>query len=217
MELGIISDIHGNLPALEKVLAELGGVDRLICLGDIVGYNPYPSECIELVQDTCDLVLQGNHDRLETQGLNRQAVAGIEYAKNILSEEQKQYLQDLPEKNQVYDTDYLAVHSHPEHVDEYVMPRDFPRMRPYLDNYRGIFLGHTHDQHVAVIDDRLILNPGSVGQPRDGDWRAAYAIVDTEPGKYSFGRVEYNINKVVEKIQESGLPPELGQRLREGR
>lgn len=217
MRLGVISDIHGNLPALKKVLPELGDVDRLICLGDIAGYNPYLGECLELVQDTCDLVLQGNHDRLETQGLNQQAVTGIRYAKKNLSEEQKQHLQSLPEKKDVFDTDYLSVHSHPERVDEYVMPRDFPRMRPYLDDYRGIFLGHTHDQHVAVIDDRLILNPGSVGQPRDGDPRAAYAIVDTEPGEYSFGRVEYDVDKVVEKIEDSGLPPGLGQRLWEGR
>lgn len=217
MKLGIISDIHGNYPALEKVLQELGDVDRLICLGDIVGYNPYPSQCLELVKDTCDLVLQGNHDRLNAEGLNPQAAAGIKYAEENLSEEQKQYLQSLPEKKDVFDTDYLSVHSHPEILDKYVMPRDFPRMRPYLDSYEGIFLGHTHIQHAAVIDNRLILNPGSVGQPRDGDNRAAYAIANTETGEHRFGRVKYDIDKVTRKIREEDIPPELGTRLHEGR
>jgi putative phosphoesterase len=216
MKLGIISDVHGNFPALEAVLEDMPQVSRLICLGDIVGYNPFPAECLHRVRERCDLVLQGNHDRLELEGLNRQAIAGIQFAKSELSHEQQEYLQQLPGKCEVWDTGLLAVHSHPENVDQYVMPRNFPRMRPYLDEYKGLLLGHTHVQHVAEIDNRLILNPGSVGQPRDGDSRAAYAVIDTEPLDYDLRRVEYDTGRILQTVLDSELPDEIGFRLLDG-
>ena len=96
------------------------------------------------------------------------------------------------------------------------MPRNFPEMRPYLDEYEGIVLGHTHIQHKALIDDRLIVNPGSVGQPRDGDPEAAYAILKPDTQTVEFHRVEYDINRVISKVEASDLPTETGTRLLDG-
>lgn len=217
MELGLISDIHANLPALEAVLSDMPDVDEVVCLGDVVGYNPYPVECLELVKEECDYVLQGNHDREiknpEVYRRNRQAYEGLKLAREELSDEDIQYLLELPEKTEIGDTGFLGVHSHPENVDEYVMPKDFPGVRPYLDDYSGVFLGHTHVQHEAVIDDRLILNPGSVGQPRDGNPKAGYAVVDTESLETDLRRTSYDIWKVVEEIEQAGLPKATGERL----
>ena len=214
MRLGVISDVHANLPALEAVLSDMPEVDELLCLGDIVGYNPFPGECVDLVQEECDYVLQGNHDRnVENPGMyssNRQAEAGLRYAENELNEDQIEYLLERPE--QVELEGFLAVHSHPENLDEYVFPEDFPRMRPYLDSYDGLFLGHTHLQHEAVIDDRLVLNPGSVGQPRDGT-AAEYAVVDTESLESELYTTGYSIQETVQEIRDAGLPDATAERL----
>jgi len=214
MKLGLISDVHANLPALESVLEDMPEVDQLVCLGDVVGYNPFPAECVDLVQEECEYVLQGNHDREvrnpETYSGNRQAEAGLRYANEELSDEQIEYLLERPEQIEI--GDFLAVHSHPENVDEYVFPKDFPRMRPYLDDYSGIFLGHTHLQHEAVIDDRLVLNPGSVGQPRDGT-AAEYAVVDTETMQSELYTTGYDIQETVREIKDSGLPDAAAERL----
>lgn len=222
MKVALLSDIHSNLPALEAVLDEMpDDVDELVCLGDIVGYGPWPSECVHLIQEYCNTVIQGNHDREapDPEGYtnNEMAMAGLRYAKSELINANLVFLQSRPRKTDFLDGEVLLVHDHPEDVDRYVTPRDFPRVRPYLDDYKACFLGHTHIQHEAVIDDRLILNPGSVGQPRDGDSRAAYAIVDTEDWSTDLRRVEYDIKKVQRKVEEEGLPREIGDRLKSGR
>ncbi|EMA11542.1 phosphoesterase, MJ0936 family [Haloarcula vallismortis] len=215
MKLGVISDIHANLPALESVLSDMPeSVDQLVCLGDVVGYNASPAECVDLVREECDVVLQGNHDRNvenpETYSSNRQAEAGLQYAKEELGDEQVQYLLERPEREDV--GDFLAVHSHPETMDEYVFPSDFPEMRTYLDSYDGVFLGHTHVQHEAVIDDKLVLNPGSVGQPRDGT-AARYAVVDTESLETELCSTGYDIQEAVEAVKDAGLPDATAERL----
>ena len=214
MRLGVISDVHGNLPALEAVLSDMPDVDELVCLGDVVGYNPFPGECVDVVREECSYVLQGNHDRevrdAETYSSNRQAEAGLEYAEKELSDDQIDYLLELPEQEEV--DDFLLVHSHPETLDEYVFPSDFPKMRPYLDEYSGILFGHTHIQHEAVIDDRLILNPGSVGQPRDGV-EACYSVVDTESLESELYSTDYDVQRTVQEIRGSGLPDDTAERL----
>ena len=221
MRLGVIADIHGNLPAFEAVLDAMPPVDQLVCLGDIVGYNPWPRECVEVVRDVADIVVQGNHDRVvddpNAYSQNEMAQAGIRYAHKQLSREDCNWLCSLPDRRAV--DEFLVVHSHPdpEMLDTYVLPRDFPRMRPYLDEYAGILIGHTHIQHEAVIDGRLILNPGSVGQPRDKDPRAAYAIVDTVSLETELCRVEYPIGEVLSAIESAGLPSGTGERLVDGR
>ena len=214
MKLGLISDVHANLPALEAVLSDMPEVDELLCLGDVVGYNPFPAECVDLVREECDYVLQGNHDRevrnSETYSSNSQAEAGLRYAETELTGEQIDYLLERPEQVEV--DGFLGVHSHPENIDEYVFPNDFRRMRPYLDGYNGIFLGHTHLQHEAVIDDRLVLNPGSVGQSRSGT-AAEYAVVDTESMESELYKTGYSIQDTVQEIKDVGLPDGTAERL----
>jgi len=222
MKNALVSDIHGNLPAFEAVLDDVpDDVDQVVCLGDIVGYGPWPLECVRRVWQHCDVILQGNHDRefVDPEGYtdNRQAMKGLYYAQEKVKGRYREWLQNLPRKQDFLEGEVLLVHDHPEEVDRYVMPRAFPEVRPYLDDYEACFLGHTHIQHEAVIDDRLILNPGSVGQPRDGDSRAAYAVVDTDSWETELCRVEYNIAKVQRTVEEVGLPSEIGDRLETGR
>jgi predicted phosphodiesterase len=222
MKIGLIADIHANYTALEAVLEDMPDVDSLVCLGDVVGYNPNPKECVEKVTETCDLVLRGNHDRnVRTPGdyrHNEMAYEGLKHARKELTEGQIDWLEQLPDRKDIFDTGFKSAHSHPDPdmLDKYVMPAEFPNLRRYLDDYEGIFLAHTHVQHEAVIDDRLILNPGSVGQPRDNDERAAYAVVDTESKEADLCRTEYDIDSVIEEVNEEGLPKRTGERLRRG-
>lgn len=223
MQVGLISDIHGNLPALEAVLEARPPVDTLVCAGDIVGYNPWPAACLERVREVATVTVQGNHDRNvdtpEQYRANEMAHAGLQYAKKQLSEEQREWLAALPPRTTVADGNYRLVHSHPDPDDlgRYVRPRDFPRMRPYLNDYDGLVLGHTHIQHEATIDGRLIVNPGSVGQPRDGDSRAAFAVLDTEANEVDLHRVEYDIDRVITRVEEEDLPTKTATRLLEGK
>ena len=222
MQIGIISDIHSNLPALENVLNSMSDVDKIICAGDIVGYNPWPAECLERVRNVCAITVKGNHDRLvetpdEYRG-NKSAHAGLELAKNRLTDDQLQWLRDLPEQTTFDNGSYKLAHSHPDpsHRDAYVLPKEFPEMCPYLDDYDGLVLGHTHFQHQAVIDNKLIVNPGSVGQPRDRDPDAAFAVLNTNTCSVELRRVGYDIQRVIDKIESLGLPEWTGKRLLEG-
>lgn len=223
MQLGVISDVHANRVALEAVLDDMPEVDEMVCVGDVVGYNPWPAECVEAVRERCSAVVRGNHDRnVDTPAryqANRMAHAGLELASERLSAEQKEWVRSLPRSVDVADGRVLVVHDHPEHVDRYVRPPEFTRMRPYLDEYDALLLGHTHIQHEATVDGRLVLNPGSVGQPRDGDPRAAYAVVDTatEPMTAELHRVEYDVERVQAAVREAGLPERTAERLAEGR
>lgn len=223
MQIGLISDVHSNLPALEAVLEDMPTVDDIVCVGDIVGYNAWPRECLECIREVASVIVQGNHDRnVDTPhrySANRMAEAGLELAQAELDDEQREWLADLSPRSEVAGGDYQLVHSHPdpEHLGRYVYPRDFPRMRPYLDDYSGIILGHTHVQHEATIDGRLIVNPGSVGQPRDQDPRAAYGILNTECNTIEFRRVEYDVARTQRRNEEKGLPQSTGDRLKKGR
>ncbi len=220
MRIGLVSDIHANLPALEAVLDDMPDVDSVVCVGDIVGYNPWPRACLERIRELASVTVQGNHDRtVETPhryAANRMAEAGLEHAKRELSEGQREWLAALPERATFADGRYLLVHSHPERIDAYVYPRQFSNLRPYLDEYDGVVLGHTHIQHEARVDGRLVLNPGSVGQPRDGDPRAAYAVLDTATDEVDRRRVSYDIDRVNEEIEAVGLPERVGERLYDG-
>ena len=220
MQIGLISDIHANLPALEAVLDDMPAVDEIVCGGDVVGYNPWPRACLERSKELATVTVQGNHDRTvqtpQRYAANRMAEAGLEYAKQELSGAQLEWLEALPRTATFGEDRYLLVHSHPERLGKYVYPREFADLRPYVDEYDGIVIGHTHIQHEVRVDDRLILNPGSVGQPRDDDPRAAYAVLDTETGETDLRRVEYDIGYVADEIAASGLPKQTAERLFEG-
>ena len=218
--IGIISDIHSNKHALDAVLDDMPPVDSLVCTGDIVGYAARPSECLERVRDQADVIVQGNHDRnVSTPSKyrgNSMAFRGLQHSQSKLSDDQIAFLSSLPKTTTVADA-YHVVHSHPTDTGVYVRPRDFPRMRPHVDEeMQGMFLGHTHIQHKASIDGRLILNPGSVGQPRDGDPQAAYAVVDPDTNEATLHRVPYDRDAAQEAIQEAGLPKRTASRLSDG-
>jgi putative phosphoesterase len=224
MRIALLSDVHGNLPALEAVLYDLDEdtVDATVCAGDVVGYGPWPGECVERVREACSAVVQGNHDRtVETPAeysQNEMAMRGLEYAKRELSDEQREWLAALPPRTTIGRGRVRLVHSHPDpdQLGRYVRPRAFPEMRPYLDDYDGLVLGHTHLQHRAKVDGKLIVNPGSVGQPRDGDPDAAYAVLDVEDATVELRRVDYDVDRVIKRVEEEGLPRRIGTRLLDG-
>lgn len=221
MRVGLLSDIHGNFPALKAVLRDMPSVDTIVCAGDVVGYNPWPTECVERIREEASITVQGNHDRTvetpERYAANEMARAGLEYALNDLSAEQMSWLRDLPTESKVGGGEFLLVHSHPENKGEYIMPGQFSELRPYLDDYAGVIMGHTHVQHSSTFDGGLIVNPGSVGQPRDDDPRAAYAVLDTDCDEVELRRVHYDIDRVYHEIIVKGLPEETGERLFNGR
>lgn len=222
MKVGLISDIHANLPALEAVLDDMPSVDRIVCAGDVVGYNPWPSECVSRVREVAATTVRGNHDRTvetpERYRANRMAEAGLKHAKRTLSDDQRSWLRDLPRTATVAGGRYLLVHSHPspEREDAYVYPDEFATLDRHMGDYAGIILGHTHVQGSATVGNGLVINPGSVGQPRDGDPAAGYAVLDTSRDEVDLRRTSYDIDRVREAIAETELPERTGSRLTTG-
>ena len=219
MKVGLISDVHANLPALDAVLDDMPPVDALLCAGDVVGYNPWPAECVAWVRAEDVPTVMGNHDRAVAGGstfsFNSQAGAGVRYAREHLSEDAIEWLGGLPDERLALDGRVKIVHGHPDNPDRYTFPRDFaPGL---LGDEDVLVLGHTHVQHHAVFDEGVVVNPGSVGQPRDSDPRAAYAVLDTEELSVEEHRVEYDVDRVVSAVENTDLPPEIGTRLLEGR
>jgi diadenosine tetraphosphatase ApaH/serine/threonine PP2A family protein phosphatase len=143
------------------------------------------------------------------------AQAGVEYAREHLDDDALAWLASLPDERTLLDDRVTVVHGHPDDPDRYTYPADFaPGM---LDGEDLLVLGHTHVQHHAVFEEGMLVNPGSVGQPRDGDPDAAYAVVDLDDRTVEERRVAYDVDRVAAAIEEAGLPARLGQRLYEGR
>jgi putative phosphoesterase len=218
--------VHANLPALEAVLDDMPAVDRVYCAGDVVGYNPWPAECVERVREVAAATVRGNHDRTvetpERYRANRMAEAGLERAKAALSADQREWLDGLPRAETVAGGRFLLVHSHPaaEREDAYVYPEEFPTLDRHMGDHDGIVLGHTHVQGCREVAGGVVCNPGSVGQPRDGDPRAGYAVLDaTADGADAVEtrRVSYDIDRVAEAVREAGLPETTADRLYEGK
>jgi putative phosphoesterase len=224
MRLGVVSDIHGNRIALEAVLDDMPSVDRLVCAGDVVGYNPWPADCVATVRERSVPTVMGNHDRAVAQDsafrFNAMAKAGVDHARESLDDDALSWLDGLPEARTVADGRVKLVHGHPEDPDRYTYPEEFsPRM---LGDEALLVTGHTHVQDHRVFDEGVVMNPGSVGQPRDGDPRAGYAVVNLseEQGDDAVTveerRVEYDIDAVIEAVETAGLPTRIGTRLLEG-
>jgi putative phosphoesterase len=194
-------------------------VDGVVCAGDVVGYNPWPADCLETVRARGIPTVQGNHDRAVATGTgfggNSMADAGAEYARKQLDEAAVEWLGGLPTERHCFDGRMKLVHGHPDDPDRYTYPGLFSER--LLDDEDVLVMGHTHVQHAERYDDGVVLNPGSVGQPRDDDPRAAYAVVDLESLAVEQRRVEYDIDAVVEAVEAAGLPPQTGTRLRKGR
>ncbi|MFC4552137.1 MULTISPECIES: metallophosphoesterase family protein [Halorussus] len=219
MKVAVLSDVHSNLVALEAVLADLPDVDAAVCAGDVVGYNPWPAECVDVVRDREIPTVMGNHDRAVSSGtsfgFNSMARAGVELSRKRLSTDQRDWLAALPDERREFDGRVKVVHGHPDDPDRYTRPDEFSA--DLLGDEDVIVMGHTHVQHHEVYDEGVVMNPGSVGQPRDRDPRAAYAILDLEALAVEEHRVEYDIEAVQAAVEEAGLPSKIGSRLSAGR
>ncbi len=219
MKVGIISDVHSNRIALDAVLDDMPPVEALLCAGDVVGYNPWPAECVDIVRDRVDACVMGNHDRAAVSetpfAFNGMAKAGIEHARGELNDVQREWLARLPDSCLACDGRIKIVHGHPDNPDHYTYPEEFDA--DLLGDEDVLVMGHTHVQHHETYDEGIVMNPGSVGQPRDSDPRAAYAVLDLDDMTLEERRVEYDIEAVQEAVREAGLPDKIGSRLELGR
>lgn len=219
MRLGVISDVHANRVALDAVLADMPPVDRLVCAGDVVGYNPWPAECVAELRARDVPTVQGNHDRAVAGdggfAFNSMADAGVRYARERLDEDAIRWLRRLPRDRLLADDRVRVVHDHPTRRDHYTYPEEFSP--DLLDGEDVLILGHTHVQGHERFEEGIVLNPGSVGQPRDGDPAAAYAVLDLAAMSVEERRVEYDVASVVDAVAAAGLPERIGSRLRAGK
>lgn len=239
----IVGDVHSNIEALEAVIADAeakGGFDQIWSLGDLVGYGPSPIECIDRIRQYDNRSVAGNHDlasvgKLSLEAFNAYASAANEWTAKQLSGEHSEYLKGLPLKVEV--EDFTIVHGSPrDPVWEYVVsPASAAASFLHFDT-TWCLVGHSHipfvcrpEEDTAVFVDfpldtaygldteRLIINPGGVGQPRDGDPRASYAVYDSEEKAVYHHRVEYDVAATQEKMETHGLPRYLIERLPKGR
>lgn len=227
----VISDIHANLTALETVLDHAGEVERVWCLGDVVGYGPNPNECIERVRNLPNVTcLLGNHDaaainQIDIQTFNPEARLSIEWLQGVLTEESIKFLNSLP-MSKSFDQTTLVHGSPRQPVFEYLLDTQSATDNFDYFNTDFCFVGHTHlpvnfhladndytarlsippINKVSKLEARTIINPGSVGQPRDRDPRSAYAIFDPDKNTWDYRRVEYDIPSVQELMTAAGLP-----------
>jgi predicted phosphodiesterase len=241
MRYALISDIHGNLEALRAVIMEImkQDVDKVIFLGDIVGYGPAPNECIETLSGFADILIAGNHDfgavgMTDINTFNPFAQAAIVWTIGVLTSENRRFLKQLPITHVIEDESIFLVHSTPGEPEAWhylINSGDTKRSFGHF-NEKICFLGHTHipaimelapDGKITVYKDgsgikegcRYIVNAGSVGQPRDGDPDAAYALFDTN--SVEIKRVSYDILVTQKRMRDAGLPFPLIERLELGR
>ncbi len=233
----VISDIHANLNALQAVLADAGEVEQVWFLGDVVGYGPDPNECVEVLQTLPNLqALMGNHDAafmgyIAIERFNREAAQAIEIQSSIVTQNTIDFLELLRIKIQL--PDLTLVHGSPRNpIWEYVLSPTAAKANINEMETRGCLIGHSHipvifheteDGSIRTLlpgsgdrwkaQGRFLLNPGSVGQPRDYDPRASYVIWDDEEETWGFKRVAYEIESVQDRIMALGIPPRQAARL----
>ena len=239
MRFGILSDIHSNFDALTAVIRELDGLgmDKLVCLGDVVGYGPSPNECCDLLRARDCTAIAGNHDEAavssdEAESFNALARAAIAWTRNELSPANREYLLGLPREASF--ESFVIVHGAPTFHFEYILnvvdaQAAFERVAAPVT-----FIGHTHVAEVYFQDDqgrtfhqrlsgggridvateyRYIINPGSVGQPRDRNPQASFAYFDDTAKIIEVRRVTYDVMRVRERMESVHLPVQLGDRL----
>ncbi|MEW6128326.1 MAG: metallophosphoesterase family protein [Acidobacteriota bacterium] len=249
MRIAILADVHANLSALETVFDAIShlGIDRMVCLGDLVGYNAEPAQCIHLIRTRCQIVVAGNHDHdvagiSQAPGTHSTAHLIQAWTRSQLSSDDRAYLANLP--NRIIDPEgFVAVHGcylNDTHITGYVTGTMLEaNLNAILarEGWPHIGLcGHTHTPMVGWLDQgkiveckpdktlnwpasarAVLINPGSVGQPRDGDSRAAFAIIDIAARQVEIHRVAYDIEATAKSIANACLPGTLAERLREGR
>lgn len=237
-----MSDIHANYTALEAVLKDAGRVDETWCLGDLVGYGPDPNAVVEEVREIPNLTcLMGNHDvavvgKMPLETFNGDAQRSLIHHERVLTASNMDFIRSLPTEKKARGEATIAHGSPRDPLWEYILNALTARLNfDYFDT-PWCFVGHSHIPSVFAKDDendrvtleyakpdvpiqlrpKLILNPGSVGQPRDRDPRAAYAIYDTEARTWTPKRVAYDIAEVQRRIREAGLPEKHAVRIAEG-
>jgi len=243
MRYAIIADIHANLAAFAAVLGDIeqqGGVDEIWCLGDIVGYGPDPHQCIELLRRYNHICVVGNHDlaaigKFDTSYFNPLAAAACQWTAEQLSRDDVKYLKNLP--TTIEKDDFLLVHGSPrEPIWEYIVSTSIAVRNFAFFKSPFCLVGHSHIPVVFKYEggsclpirfspgigillgkSRMIINPGGVGQPRDGDPRASYAIYESEGRVIRLYRIPYDISITQDKMMQVGLPIQLITRLKYGR
>jgi putative phosphoesterase len=226
LRLAVISDIHANMDAFTSVIDDLPSHDALLCLGDLVGYGPEPNEVVEELQAMRpEYVLMGNHDYAvvtgDTSGFSRNAAVAIEWTRQRIKEENSHYLSTLRPsmKLEAGGIRISAFHGSPrEPLTEYILPDISPNIARQIireGDSEIVLLGHTHIPMAHSFERKILANPGSVGQPRDGDARASYGLLTLDDSKLSFQvrRVTYPVDAVARKILNAGLPKFLAERL----
>ncbi len=229
MRIAVLSDIHANLAAFERVLDDLPSHDELYCLGDIVGYGPDPNEVVEALRTRSPtLVLAGNHDHAvvtgDVEGFVEYAIKATQWTRKHLTKTNLDYLATLKPlaRRSAAGHSIALFHGSPrDPLNEYIFPgTPAPILRQLLKLSGGDVLlqGHTHVPMFFRTNSSTLLNPGSVGQPRDGDPRASYLIMDAEPGRvvHKVRRVQYDIGRTSGAIVANGLPSFLAERLNIG-
>ena len=225
MKICFFSDIHGNLEALKAFLyqREVEEADKLVLLGDIVGYGANPNEVIDEIERLKPITILGNHDYATVTGdvstFNPSAAKAIQWTRKEIEEENIDYLKELPEKflGEFDDLKMALFHGSPSNpIWEYVYPQKNQWLfKHYLEELDTDFiaLGHIHIPFEVGVEAGTVFNPGGLGQPRDGDPRASYAILDTITRRIDFHRIEYDVESAAGMILDSGLPEFLARRL----
>lgn len=228
MRIALISDIHSNYPALTAVLEDISKeeVDEIFCAGDLVGYYAFPNEVIEELHTSRIHCIKGNHDQAvitETPtDFSIPAKRAADWTRRQLSDSGFEYLGQLKRniRRKIADLDLYMTHGSPvDNLNQYVREGDVTqsRMRVWFDDIPDIVvLGHTHQPMIVELEDTLVVNPGSVGQPRDGNPKASYSIIDTEDPSAIIRRVDYDIDEVANETQKF-LPKKLADRLYRGK
>ena len=234
----VLSDIHSNLLAFETVLADAGEFDKIWCMGDVIGYGPQPNECIERLKGLPHICVAGNHDwaaikKLDVSAFNPDALRACLWTREQLTPGNWEFIEELPET--LVEDSFTIVHGSPRYpIWEYITHPSVATANFAHFDTPYCFFGHTHIPVVYAFDGshntceplklplneaapldvrRLLINPGGVGQPRDGDPRASYVILDTEENAIEHRRVEYPIEETQQLMFALDLPPRLAMRL----
>jgi diadenosine tetraphosphatase ApaH/serine/threonine PP2A family protein phosphatase len=240
MRLAVLSDIHANLAALDAVRGDLPEVEELWVLGDIVGYGPQPNEVVAALQETGARSVMGNHDgaaigQVDVTWFNPDAASAITWTASVIDENTRAYLATLPEVRR--SGELTAVHGSPRDPTwEYISDVEVAGANLASFDTRICLHGHTHvpivyradgarveavpavpGSPLSIETGRLLVNPGSVGQPRDGNPAASYLVIDTSAQTAQFRRVTYDVVATQRLMRDAGLPPRLAERLTYGR
>jgi putative phosphoesterase len=234
MRLGLIADIHGNLPALRAVLDELERLkaELVLCAGDLVAYGAFPNQVIALLRQQAVPCVLGNYDQaaawdlstassrpssLRTEPLKRAALA---WTQQQLDQDNRRYLRGLPWQTQYrFDQQtYRLLHAGPEKLDESYSPQDQAGLWQLAASLRAdvVVLGHTHQPFAQQVGNTLFINPGAVGRSLDGDPRASFALLETQSMRLEFFRISYDLEAAVQAVLNSGMPREIATLLRFG-